>query len=74
MPQAEISLEILEDGTIKWKTGRIPDAHHADADALQADLEAALGGEVKRTSTAAKPHHVHHHDHVHQHEGGEHSH
>lgn len=68
--KAEIELEILEDGTIKWSTGRIPDEHHDDADKLQKELEAALGGEVVRDKKFAKhPHvhvdggHVHHHDH-----------
>jgi hypothetical protein len=70
MPAAEINIEILEDGTVKWKTGKIPDAHHVDADLLQKDLEAGLGGEVKRTSTAAKPGRVHHHDDAHEHTRG----
>jgi len=69
MAKAEIELEILDDGTVSWKTGKIPDVHHADADALQEDLEKALGGEVTRKSNAAKHSHVHHHDHIHTHEG-----
>lgn len=74
MARAEIELEILEDGTVKWKTGRIPDEHHVDADALQLDLETQLGGEVKRTSSAAKPVHTHHHDHIHIHGDDGHTH
>jgi hypothetical protein len=69
MAQAEIRLEILEDGTIKWETGRIPAEHHDDADTLQQELEKALGGEVKRTSKVAKDREVHHH-----HEGHTHTH
>lgn len=69
MAQAEIRLEIMEDGTVKWETGRIPDEHHDDADALQQMLEAALGGDVQRTEKVAKGRHVHHHGdgHVHSH-------
>lgn len=67
MAKAEIEIEILEDGTIKWKTGRIPDEHHSDAEELQKDLEQALGGEVTRKQTVAKPVHVHHHGHSHEH-------
>ncbi len=67
--KAEIEIEILEDGTVKWSTGRIPDEHHDDADKLQQELEAALGGEVKRTQKVAKGPHVHTHGgHVHTHE------
>lgn len=68
MPQAEIRFEILEDGTVKWETGRIPDEHHADADAFQVDIEKELGGPVQRTQKAAKPRHTHHHDHVYENE------
>jgi hypothetical protein len=69
MAKAEIELEILEDGTISWKTGRIPDIHHSAAESLLKDLEVALGGDVTRKQTAAKPIHAHHHDHIHTHEG-----
>lgn len=74
MAQAEIRLEILEDGTIKWETGRIPEAHHDDADKLQLELEEALGGEVVRTQKVAKGPHVHHHGdgHEHTHSGHDH--
>ncbi len=61
MPAAEIEIEILADGTVKWKTGKIPDAHHNDADELQKELEAALGGPVERKAIAGKPRHVHTH-------------
>jgi hypothetical protein len=67
MAKAEIELDILADGTVRWKTGKIPDAQHAEADELQKELEAALGGEVQRTKRAAKQPSVHHHDKVHQH-------
>ena len=67
MAAAEISLEVLDDGTVKWRTGKIPAEHHTDADALQVDLEKTLGGEVQRQQNAAKPHQVHHHDHTHEH-------
>jgi hypothetical protein len=74
MAKAEIQLEIMEDGTIKWETGRIPDEHHDDADELQLALEEALGGEVKRTQKVAKGPHVHNHDGTHEHTHGGHSH
>jgi hypothetical protein len=66
--KAEINLEIGEDGTVTWKTGRIPDEHHDDADALQAELEKLLGGEVQRTQKAGKAHvHTHADGTVHEH-------
>ena len=68
MAKAEIELEILEDGTISWKTGRIPDEHHDVADELQLELEKAMGGEVQRTQKTAKAPHVHEKGgHVHEH-------
>jgi hypothetical protein len=70
MAQAEIRLEILEDGTIKWETGRIPAEHHDDADLLQAELEKALGGEVQRTSKVAKGKQVQHKQETHERTSG----
>lgn len=66
--KAEIEITILDDGTVKWSTGRIPAEHHDDADKLQLELEAALGGPVERTQKAAKGPHVHAHGgHIHEH-------
>jgi len=67
-----INVEILEDGTVRWDTGRIPGEHHNAADEFQAELEAALGGEVKRTQKVAKGPHVHtdQKGHTHEHNHG----
>ena len=70
MEKTEIDIEILEDGTVRWKTGKVPSINHDDAQNLQKELEQALGGEVKRESIAAKPRHTHHHDHDHIHTQG----
>lgn len=71
MAAAEIKLKILEDGTVTWETGLIPAEHHDDSDDLLEELEEALGGQVIRKSTAARPRHVHHTDHEHTHEHNE---
>lgn len=67
MAQAEIQLEILEDGTIKWETGRIPAEHHDAADLFEAELAKMLGGQVIVDRKAAKAPHVHEHNHEHTH-------
>jgi len=41
----KIEIEVLEDGKISVKTGRIADSVHVDADELLSELEENLGGE-----------------------------
>ena len=44
-----IDLMILEDGTISAKTGEISDSVHLSADALMANLDQLMGGDVRIT-------------------------
>jgi hypothetical protein len=76
MHRDSIEVEITEDGKVIWKTGKISAAGHSDADQLQADLEAVMGGPVQRSRTGAAPahSHTHEHGHIHAHEGHHHGH
>lgn len=74
MALGEVNLEILADGTVKWKTGRIPGEHHDDADDMLRELADLLGGDIDRERQAARPGHVHTHGETHVHEHGDHSH
>lgn len=64
----KIEYQILEDGTVRWKTEKISDANHNSADELLDELAEALGGErvtEKRKHTHGHHHHGvgHHHHH-----------
>jgi len=58
----QIMIEILEDGTISYRTDKISGVNHASADEFLAELEKALGGKIVRRQTP--------HKHQHQHERG----
>jgi len=67
----EMSIEILEDGTIKTTTNPVSAANHANAEAFLQFVARMAGGETvreKRTDTHS------HHQHSHSHEHGEHEH
>lgn len=62
-----IDYEILGDGTIKWKTGKVGSANHSSAEKFMADAAALAGGKVI-TQKQGKAHtHGHDHDHSHEH-------
>jgi len=44
----DISIEILEDGTVSIKTSDISDTHHLSADQLLDEIEDILGGKAIR--------------------------
>ena len=61
----QINLEILEDGTISVRTSAVSDTNHLSADALMADLDELMGGNVHITPNedALKKAHIHAHQH-----------
>jgi hypothetical protein len=62
--KAEMTLTVLEDGTLKIETGNLAGDHHASADEFIRELHKLLGG--KRETKSTKEHH-HHHQHQHEH-------
>lgn len=54
-----IEYEILEDGTVSIKTGKIDDAVHVSADELLAEVEKLIGGAVRREKLPEKHKHAH---------------
>ena len=62
-----INVEILEDGTISYKTDEISGINHASADLLLKELEEALGGQVVRKIIPHKHNHQHQAGKVHAH-------
>jgi len=67
MKNDEISIEILEDGTIKTITDPISSANHSNAEQFVREMGRLAGGETKR----ARRHDA---KHVHSHGVGEHKH
>ncbi len=66
MAKAEILAEVLDDGTIRFETDRIPEEHHEDAEKFLEEVKELLGAEPKIVAKRA--------GHVHQHEKGQHTH
>lgn len=66
----EITVEILNDGSVKITTGTFEGAKHAAAEAMLREIASALG-DTKRTRKPGAPVHHHHHDseHEHNHQG-----
>ncbi len=54
-----ISIEILDDGTIKVTTEGIQDANHISADTLLSQMETLLGGSVTKIKNPEKHKHQH---------------
>ncbi len=63
MPQDEMKIEILEDGTIKVSTSKVSAANHMNADKFIAEMQRLCGG----TTSKEKIGHAHHHQHTHEH-------
>jgi hypothetical protein len=71
LPKGTMTVEILDDGTVKTETGDMGGVDHKSADQFMADLARYLGGSVAET----KIEHGHQHSHSHGHgHGGTHSH
>jgi hypothetical protein len=69
MPGDAMTIEILEDGTVKVTTEKVSDVNHLSADNLLKHLEKILGGDTtseKRPDAHAHAHHHHHHEHEHK--------
>lgn len=62
-----MTLEILEDGTIKVETGRISGPNHLSAESFLRETALEAGGEVLRKRKAGAAH-------THTHHGQEHTH
>jgi hypothetical protein len=58
-----ITIEILEDGTLKITTDAVSGANHLNAEKLMASTVAAMGGEVKRERRKEGMRHTHTHTH-----------
>ena len=63
----EMTLEILEDGTIRISTNPISPDNHLQAEQLLAFIAKMSGGEVSRTKRTDVHMHVHTHEHEHHH-------
>lgn len=70
--KGEMTVEILEDGSLKIETGDMAGAAHKSADEFLKEVLALCGGDEARTPL--KKHHHHHGEHEHAHEGGGHHH
>jgi hypothetical protein len=70
MGKGEMTIEILEDGTIKVQTNDMSGPGHKAADDFLSMIARLAGGEV----TEEKIGHAHHHQHSHSHEGEHHHH
>lgn len=60
----EISIEILEDGTLRVETGAFDSVVHVQADKILKDTEKYMGGTSRKTASKLRKHHAH--THVHQ--------
>lgn len=63
----EIDLRFEKDGILSFKTGKVPDEVHKEADDFLEELKAELGECETVPSRAGHVHH-HGHGHVHSHE------
>jgi hypothetical protein len=70
MGKGEMTIEILEDGTIKVQTNDMSGPAHKAADDFLSMIGRLAGGEV----TEEKIGHAHQHQHSHSHEGEHHHH
>ena len=66
MPEAQMQVELLEDGTIRVTTSKVPGVHHLSAEEYLNFVEKTLGGERKTVKRKPTQVHQHAHDHVHQ--------
>jgi hypothetical protein len=60
----EVTIEILDDGTIKSTTNPVSPANHQSAESFMKDLAQLTGGEATRTRRGHR--HAHTHTHVEQ--------
>lgn len=70
--KGQMTITILEDGTIKSETGDMSGPSHKAADDFLKMIERMLGGQV--TEEKISHGHVHNHEHTHEHEGQHHTH
>lgn len=63
----QIDIEILEDGTIKSKTGSVSGENHQNAEAFLVYLAKLTGGTSKRETRGDAAKHSHTHDGTHYH-------
>lgn len=68
-----LTIEILEDGTIRTTTDAVSGANHANAEQFLAYIATLAGGETIRTKRGDAQAHQHHHD-GHTHSHGDHEH
>lgn len=61
-----ITIDILEDGTIRFETSPISGPIHASAEKFLADVKEATGGQQTRARRGHAHGHAHHH-HTHEH-------
>ncbi len=73
MKQDTLTIEILEDGTIRTTTDAVSGANHANAEQFLKHMATLAGGETVR-QRRADAHHHHHHEHGHDHDHGDHEH
>jgi hypothetical protein len=64
----EMTVTILEDGTVKVETGAVGGPEHMAAERMLQWLASQLGGESTRVKRAGAHQHAHGHDHAHKHE------
>lgn len=64
-----LTIEILEDGTIRTTTDAVSGANHANAEQFLAYIATLAGGETTRARRGeAQAHHHHHDGHSHDHD------
>lgn len=63
----QMSVTILDDGTVRMETGDMGGVTHKAADDFLKEVQRLLGGAVEVKSTKGQAHH-HHHDHEHGHD------
>ena len=64
----EITVEILDDGSVKITTGTFEGAKHSAAEAMLREISSELG-DTKRTRKPGAHHHHHDSEHEHEHQG-----
>lgn len=62
----EITIEVLEDGTLRITTDKIGDVNHINAESLLKFIKSAMGGDVD-VKVRKDIKHVHQHTHIHKH-------
>lgn len=63
-----LTIEILEDGTIRTTTDAVSGANHANAEQFIAYMATLAGGQTTRAKRGDVQSHHHHHDHTHSHD------